>query len=100
MLGVALCLALLLAGARVWSVGAGFADIASAQGPAGYEIAWYTIDGGGATFSSGGSYSLGGTAGQADAGGQLSGGTYTLTGGFWQGASSSVNTYLPLVRKG
>ena len=41
------------------------------------------MDGGGATFSTGGGYSLGGTAGQPDAG-ELSGGGYTLGGGFWQ----------------
>ncbi len=41
--------------------------------------------GGGYTFSAGGSYSLGGIVGQADAG-ALSGGSYTLTSGFWGGA--------------
>ncbi len=47
----------------------------------GYSIDWYTIDGGGATFSTGGSYSLGATIGQPDAG-LLSGGSYQLNGGF------------------
>ncbi len=28
-----------------------------------FELAWYTIDGGGGTFSSGGSFELGGTVG-------------------------------------
>jgi hypothetical protein len=46
-------------------------------------------------FSTGGSYLLGGTVGHADAG-ALSGGSYTLTGGFWSAASGS-RTYLPLV---
>ena len=65
----------------------------------GYELSWYTIDGGGATFSTGGSYSLGGTIGQADAG-VLSGGSYQLNGGFWGGAAiANYNVYLPLVRK-
>ena len=41
----------------------------------GYDLSWYTIDGGGATFSTGGSYSLGGSIGQADAG-SVSGGSY------------------------
>lgn len=48
-----------------------------------YAIDWFTIDGGGGT-SSGGSYTLSGTIGQADAG-TLSGGNYTLRGGFWPG---------------
>jgi hypothetical protein len=63
-----------------------------------YDLSWYTIDGGGATFSTGGSYSLGGTIGQPDAG-SLSGGSYQLNGGFWGGASINYNIYLPLVLK-
>ena len=65
----------------------------------GYDLSWYTIDGGGATSSTGGSYSLGGTIGQPDAG-VLSGGTYTLNGGFWGGASiAHYNIYLTMVRR-
>ena len=64
----------------------------------GYDVSWYTIDGGGATLSTGGSYSLGGSIGQADAG-VLSGGSYTLIGGFWGGAIVNYNIYLPLVLK-
>jgi hypothetical protein len=71
-------------------------DPASPQ--SGYSIDWYTIDGGGATFSTGGSYSLGGSIGQADAG-SLGGGSYTLNGGFWGGASINYTIYLPLVLK-
>lgn len=47
-----------------------------------YDLTWSTIDGGGAMFSAGGNYSLGGTIGQHDAG-TKSGGAYELTGGFW-----------------
>jgi hypothetical protein len=65
---------------------------------AGYSIDWYTIDGGGAMNSNGGSYSLSGSIGQPDAGSQ-SGGTYTLNGGFWGGASINYNIYLPLTLK-
>lgn len=65
---------------------------------AGYSIDWYTLDGGGAIFSTGGSYSLGGTIGQADAG-SLGGGSYQLNGGFWGGASINYTVYLPLVLK-
>ena len=66
----------------------------------GYDLSWYTIDGGGATFSTGGSYSLGGTIGQPDAG-MMSSGSYTLLGGFWGDApiNYNYNIYLPLVLK-
>lgn len=48
----------------------------------GQEITWYTIDGGGETFSAGGGFELGGTIGQPDAG-VLTGGSFALVGGFW-----------------
>ena len=38
-----------------------------AQSGGGYNLTWNSVDGGGATFSSGGGYLLGGTAGQPDA---------------------------------
>ena len=47
----------------------------------GYSIDWFTIDGGGGT-STGGVFSVSGTIGQPDAG-HMSGGNYTLDGGFW-----------------
>jgi hypothetical protein len=49
------------------------------------EVSWYTIDGGGTMFSTGGTYSLGGTIGQPDAqiAPVMTGGTFDLTGGFW-----------------
>ncbi len=75
--------------------------LVQAQAPAapttGYEITWYTIDGGGA-MPGGGSYSLGGTIGQPDAG-TLSGGSYSLNGGFWGGGTTNYAVYLPLVLK-
>ena len=46
-----------------------------------YSIDWSTIDGGGGT-STGGGYSVSGTIGQPDTG-AMSGGSYSLTGGFW-----------------
>jgi hypothetical protein len=55
------------------------ADIASAQS---YNINWYKIAGGGGT-SSGGAYTLTGTIGQPDASSVMTGGNYSLTGGFW-----------------
>ncbi|MCI0364161.1 MAG: hypothetical protein L0Y44_10625 [Phycisphaerales bacterium] len=54
----------------------------------GFDLSWHTIDCGGATFSVGGSFELGGTIGQPDAGVPLIGGTFSLTGGFWPGAVS------------
>ena len=46
-----------------------------------YSIDWFTIDGGGGR-STGGVYSVSGTIGQPDAG-KMSGGNYTIEGGFW-----------------
>ena len=47
-----------------------------------YSIAWSTIDGGGGT-STGGVFTVSGTIGQPDAGGPMTGGNFSLTGGFW-----------------
>ena len=47
-----------------------------------YSIDWYKTAGGGGT-SANGQYSLSGTIGQHDAGGPMTGGNYSLTGGFW-----------------
>jgi|ERR1035437_3916248 hypothetical protein len=47
-----------------------------------YSIDWYKIAGGGGT-STNGQYSVSGTIGQPDASGAMSGGNYSVTGGFW-----------------
>lgn len=47
-----------------------------------YSIDWYKISGGGGT-STGGTYQVSGTIGQHDASGAMSGGNYSVTGGFW-----------------
>jgi len=47
-----------------------------------YSIDWYKVADGGGT-SSGGVYAVSGTIGQPDASGALTGGSYSLTGGFW-----------------
>ena len=47
-----------------------------------YSIDWHKVAGGGGT-SSNGPYSVSGTIGQHDAGGPMTGGNYSLTGGFW-----------------
>jgi hypothetical protein len=54
-------------------------SLAQAQG---YSVDWYKVSGGGGT-SSGGMYSLTGTIGQHDAGMPMTGGSFSLTGGFW-----------------
>jgi hypothetical protein len=91
--GMALFALLLLAGA-VW-----------ADDPADYTLDWWTVDGGGGTWSdAGGQTVLDGTVGQPDArvwgdddaSTPLSTG-YTLTGGFWGGAAVQHRVYLPLV---
>jgi hypothetical protein len=71
--------------------------VALAQG--GYELSWWTVDGGGYTYSTGGGYELGGTIGQSDAG-VLAGEGYILGGGFWRGGTVALppfHIYLPLV---
>lgn len=62
----------------------------------GYDLSWWTVDGGGATFSAGGPYTLGGTIGQAEAG-VVWGGRYMLGGGFWGGEVALARLYLPVV---
>jgi hypothetical protein len=54
-----------------------------------YTIDWYKIAGGGGT-STGGTYQVNGTIGQPDASGAMTGGNYSLTGGFW--SLSAVQT--------
>lgn len=50
----------------------------------GFDLTWNTIDGGGAMFSTGGGFELGGTIGQPDAGTTvMTGGGFELSGGFW-----------------
>ena len=47
-----------------------------------YSIDWHKIAGGGGT-STGGTYAVSGTIGQPDASSAMSGGQYSVTGGFW-----------------
>ncbi len=51
-----------------------------------YAVPWSTVDGGGAMSSTGGNYAVAGTIGQPDASSlsaPISGGNYSLVGGFW-----------------
>src|SRR5665213_1470792 len=50
--------------------------------PQHFSINWYKIAGGGCT-STGATYQVTGTIGQPDAGGAMSGGNFSVTGGFW-----------------
>ena len=47
-----------------------------------YSVDWYKVAGGGGT-STNGQYSVSGTIGQPDASAAMSGGPYSVTGGFW-----------------
>lgn len=79
---------------------AGQASPAAAQGSSGYEITWWTVDGGGCAPLGSGPYALGTTAGQPDAQVVAAGG-YALSGGFW---ATTLRTryrfYLPLLSHG
>jgi hypothetical protein len=47
-----------------------------------FSIDWYKVAGGGGA-STGSTYQVSGTIGQPDASGAMTGGNYSLTGGFW-----------------
>ena len=68
--------------------------------PLGFNIEWWTVNGGGGVSkSTGGQYTLQGTIGQPDAG-SLQGGEFVLEGGFWAGLREWVEQFfihLPLV---
>jgi hypothetical protein len=51
-----------------------------------FTIDWWTLDGGGDMWTTGGDFELSGTIGQPDAGVVMTGGDFELTGGFWPGA--------------
>jgi hypothetical protein len=64
-----------------------------------FSLPWYTIDGGAASSQAGG-FGLSGTIGQPDAG-ALSGGDFTLVGGFGGSVPNLTNQqlYLPIIRR-
>lgn len=75
-----------------WVLAAMTLALAGMPALAQFDLSWNTIDGGGSMFTtSGGTFNLDGTIGQPDAG-TMSGGTFTLTGGFWAvtGAGSAI----------
>jgi hypothetical protein len=66
-----------------------------AQGGGGYDLSWWTIDGGGGEVS-GGDFKLTGTAGQYDAHNALTGGDFALSGGFWAPEETASGCAIPL----
>jgi hypothetical protein len=89
---------LVLLGVTVGQV-ANLPRIASAQSGGGYDLTWNVIAGGGGT-STGGAYSLSGTIGQSDASPvPLSGGSYTLNGGFWNDALNVLRLFMPVIQR-
>jgi len=74
----------------------------AANASAQFSISKFTIDGGGGSRSTGGSFALGGTIGQPDAG-LIAGADFHLLGGFWSGGLAVTgiedgdDTALPLV---
>jgi len=60
-----------------------------AQSGGAFDLCWSTVDGGGAMFSTGGAFEIGGSVGQCDSG-ILAGGGYEIIGGFWGGATTSA----------
>ena len=62
-----------------------------------YSISKFTIAGGGGLNSTGSVYAVSGTIGQHDASGLLSGGAYTLVGGFWAGPTVVQTPGAPLL---
>ena len=69
------------------ALAAGLIVIARPAAAQNIDLTWRTVDGGGATFSTGNGFELGGTIGQPDAG-AMSGGSFSLQGGFWPGVTS------------
>ncbi len=59
-----------------------------------FDLTWHTVDGGGGS-STGGGFELAGTIGQHDAGPAMTGGTFSLLGGFWPGAGSAPGAPCP-----
>lgn len=85
---ISLTLALLLA--LLVTVGA-----LAGVGTNGYRIERWTLDNGGG-MSATGRYSLRGTIGQSDASKEMTGETYSLTGGYW-GPINTRRVYVPLI---
>ncbi|MCK5427994.1 MAG: hypothetical protein KAI94_00905 [Anaerolineales bacterium] len=86
-LSIALLCVLLVAGAA-WAA------------PQAFDLSWWTVDGGGGTSSSG-DFALSGTIGQPDTSPLMSGGDFTIVGGYWGGGAllAQNQLYLPIVTR-
>ena len=80
---------------KILSTTATLALITLATHAQNYSIDWFKIAGGGGS-STGGPFALSGTAGQPDAG-SMSGGNYSLAGGFWSLVSAAQLPGSPLL---
>jgi hypothetical protein len=87
---------LLIIGAMC-AVGALLTATARAQSGGQFDLSWSTIDNGGGA-SSGGQFTVTGTAGQPDASTPLTGGQFSLTGGFWSFLSVVQTAGAPLLK--
>jgi len=67
------------------------ASPSTAQTGGPFDLGWSTIDGGGATDSAGGAFTLGGSVGQPDVA-TVSDGPFELAGGFWPGGVGQVTS--------
>ena len=97
--GAAILLAvlLLLAGGTWPRCTPAVAQEGNQAGSSGYDLSWWTVDGGGGRSASPvQAYHLEGTVGQPDAG-RLASTGYTLSGGFWAGGPFFYRIYLPLI---
>lgn len=70
--------------------------LAAAPAMGQYDLSWFTIDAGGAMFTTGGDFELSGTIGQTDAGVTMTGGDFELAGGFWMGVAGDEFCYADL----
>ena len=75
----------------IWLLVSAFCHGASGQS---YSIDWSKVSGGGGT-STNGQYAVKGTIGQPDAGVAMTGGNYSVTGGFWSLISVVQTAGLP-----
>ena len=65
-----------------------------AQSGGNYSISWSTLGGGGT--SAGGGFAVSATIGQPNAGAPMTGGGFTLTGGFWPGVPAEPGPKLSI----
>lgn len=73
---------------------------AALAAPNTFSIPWWTIDGGGGN-SQGVEYTVSGTIGQPDTSPLMSGGDFTIVGGYWGGGAllAQSQLYLPIVTR-